>query len=62
MPVRRRDFLEEAFVIASRTAIASPLDLTVDEFDRMLSLVHERPDGGPDGRPWHRRYVEEMSR
>ncbi len=46
-------------MIATCTGIGNPLDLTVEEFDRLLALSHERPDGGPDPRPWHRRYVEE---
>ena len=62
MPVRRRDILEESFVIASRLGIGNPLDLPCAMFDALLRLVHERPEGGPDQRPWHVRYIEEMSR
>ena len=54
-----RDWIAEAHLIArTAPALGNPLDLTLAEFDRHLSL--SMSGGSIDDRPWHRQHVEDQ--
>jgi hypothetical protein len=57
MPEPARDWISEAHLIA-RTApgLGNPLDLTIAEFERHLSLAMH--GGEVSDEPWTRRFVE----